>query len=109
MRVHTSDLRALVFAREADAALVSDLLSAAGIACHQPKDVTELCAEIQSGGGAVLLSDDVLNDPAIDELAHALDLQPGWSEIPVLLFASRRRVTASLEKLEMLRYVTLLD
>ena len=74
--------------------------------------MTELCGDIQSAAGAVLLSGDTLADPAIDDLADVLDSQPAWSAIPVVLFMSRRRGAASLEtleKLEVLRDFTLLD
>jgi signal transduction histidine kinase/FixJ family two-component response regulator len=64
------------------------------------------------GAGAVLLTEEALSDPLIDDLAAALQEQPPWSDISVLLFAGGDRNDASLRtlrKLEVLRNVTLLD
>jgi signal transduction histidine kinase/CheY-like chemotaxis protein len=72
----------------------------------------DVCAELERGAGAVLLTEEVLVDPRIDDLAATLEEQPAWSDISILLFAGTDRSQASLRtlhKLEVLRNVTLLD
>jgi signal transduction histidine kinase len=72
--------------------------------------VNDVCIELASG--AILLTEEALADPRLDDLADALASQPPWSDISVLLFAGSDRSQASLRtlhKLEVLRNVTLLD
>jgi signal transduction histidine kinase/ActR/RegA family two-component response regulator len=95
-----------------DSSLTSELLSRAGIACHICHSITDVCTELALGAGAILLTEEALGDPRIDDLAEALAGQPTWSDISVLLFAGSDRSQASLRtlhKLEVLRNVTLLD
>jgi signal transduction histidine kinase/DNA-binding NarL/FixJ family response regulator len=108
-----SDLRVLVFAPIGrDTALTTDLLTRSSIPCHACSSLREVCDEVRAGAGAVLLTEETLSDPAIDDLAAALEAQPPWSDISILLFAGGDRNQASLRtlhKLEVLRNVTLLD
>ena len=108
-----SDLRVLVFAPIGrDTALTTELLTRSAIPCHACASLREVCDEVRAGAGAVLLTEEALSDPAIDQLATALGAQPPWSDISILLFAGGDRNHASLRtlhKLEVLRNVTLLD
>jgi signal transduction histidine kinase/CheY-like chemotaxis protein len=111
--VDKSDLRVLVFAPIGrDAGLTGDLLRRAGIPCHICASVREICGEMHAGAGAILLTEEALSDPALDELAACLAEQPAWSDVSILLFAGGDRTQASLRtlhKLEVLRNVTLLE
>jgi|RhiMetdeSRZDD1v2_1073273.scaffolds.fasta_scaffold04958_5 signal transduction histidine kinase/ActR/RegA family two-component response regulator len=105
--------RVLIFAPIGrDSSLTADLLSRARIAgqiCHSMNDV---CIELARGAGAILLTEEALADPRLDDLVEALAGQPPWSDISILLFAGSDRSQASLRtlhKLEVLRNVTLLD
>ena len=106
-------IRVLVYAPIGrDSALTEELLSRASIPCHVCGSMQEVCGELETGAGAVLLTEEALADPHIDELATALEAQPPWSDISILLFAGTDRSQASLRtlhKLEVLRNVTLLD
>jgi len=106
-------LRVLVFAPIGrDNALTVDLLGRASIACHACRSLNELCEQFVEGAGAILLTEEVLTDPDIDDLAKELAAQPAWSDVSVLLFAGGHREQPSLRtlhKLEVLRNVTLLD
>jgi signal transduction histidine kinase/CheY-like chemotaxis protein len=106
-------LRILVFAPIGrDTELTTDLLTRANIPCHGCTSLHEVCDEMRRGAGAILLTEEALSDPALDELAAALMEQPPWSDISILLFAGGDRNQASLRtlhKLEVLRNVTLLD
>ena len=95
-----------------DSALTVALLHRAAIPCFACRDVAELCERLETGAGAILLTEEALNDPAIPALTTALAEQPPWSDISVLLFAGGQRDETSirtLRKLEVLRNVTLLD
>jgi signal transduction histidine kinase/ActR/RegA family two-component response regulator len=105
--------RVLIFAPIGrDSSLTAELLSRPGIACHICHSIIEVCTELAQGAGAILLTEEALADPRIDDLAAVLTAQPPWSDISVLLFAGSDRSHASLRtlhKLEVLRNVTLLD
>ena len=108
-----SDLRVLVCAPIGrDTALTIELLERASIACLACRSLLEVCEGLTQGAGAVLLTEEALSDPHLDDLAAALAAQPAWSDVSLLLFAgSQREETAlrTLHKLEILRNVTLLD
>jgi hypothetical protein len=109
----STDLRVLVCAPIGrDSQLTTELLQRAGIPCHACRDISEICEQIAEGAGAILLTEEALTDPQLDELAAALAGQAPWSDISVLLFAGSQRDEAALRtlrKLEILRNVTLLD
>jgi signal transduction histidine kinase len=107
------DRRTLVHAPVGrDAALTQDVLARAGLPCHVCPDIADLCVELERGAGAIILTEEVLERPGLRTLARALDLQPAWSDVPVLVFAGGEQSRASLrtlQTLELLRNVTLLD
>ncbi|HKC56038.1 MAG TPA: ATP-binding protein [Vicinamibacterales bacterium] len=108
-----ANLRVLVFAPIGrDTELTTELLGHSSIPCHSCGSLAEVCDEVRAGAGAVLLTEEALSDPDIDDLAATLQAQPPWSDISILLFAGSDRNQASLRtlhKLEVLRNVTLLD
>ena len=108
-----NELRVLIFAPVGrDAALTSELLERASVPCHACGSLSELCTEIERGGGAVLLTEESLDHPELTQLSVTLDEQPAWSDISVLLFTGGERARTSLRTLrllERLRNVTLLD
>ena len=107
-----TDVRVLVCAPTGrDSVLTVDLLERASIPCLACRSLQEMSERLAEGAGAILLTEETLGDPHLDELASALAAQPAWSDISVLLFASHRDEAAlrTLHKLEILRNVTLLD
>ena len=95
-----------------DAGLTAELLQRASIACHVCASIPQLCEAFAEGAGAILLTEEALSDPAVQALSDALEAQPAWSDISVLLFAGNDREPSSLRairKLEILRNVTLLE
>jgi signal transduction histidine kinase len=107
------DLRVLVFAPVGrDAVLTRVLLARAGIAGDVCPTMTALTEGLEHGAGAIVLTEEALDDPHRPLLSAALGEQPAWSDIPVLLFASGDRSQAllrTLAALDDLRNVTLLD
>ena len=70
-----------------DGALTCAMLGREGIAVSHFTSLPALCAIDLDTFGALLLTEEALDDPEIDVLIAALEAQPGWSDIPVLLFA----------------------
>src|ERR1700736_4771669 len=112
-RDDVNELRVLILAPVGrDAALTSDVLGGASLPRHVCANLAEMCREIERGAGAVLLTEEALDDHQLPEVAATLEAQPAWSDISVLLFAGSDRSQASLRTLrmlEVLRNVTLLD
>jgi len=109
----SDDDRVLVFAPIGrDAALTESLLTGNALRCKICQTIGELVEALDEGAGALLLTEETLEDRALPDLASALQSQPAWSDIPVLLFAGGDRSQALLRTLTMLETlgnVTLLD
>ena len=106
-------LRVLVFAPVGrDAELTHEFLNRASIANLICASMAQLREHFERhGGGALLLTEEALDDPAFAQLAQALERQPSWSDVPVLLFAgSGADVTLrAIGAIETLRNVTLFE
>jgi signal transduction histidine kinase/response regulator RpfG family c-di-GMP phosphodiesterase len=74
-----------------DQALTAQVLADGGLEACACADVTALVAEIARGAGVVLASEEMLTDGAREQLKTALDAQPAWSDLPVLLLSAFRR------------------
>src|SRR5262245_43403532 len=106
--------RILIFAPVGrDAQLTRDMLERASIPCYGCASLTALCSAFEEQGcGAILLTEEALEDSAFAELAAALDRQPAWSDVPVMLLAgssSSHPNARTLRSIEVLRNVTLLE
>jgi signal transduction histidine kinase len=105
--------RILVLApRGKDAILARDALNNAGLTAHICPDLGALALELTAGAGAILIAEEAIPPHRISLLTDALDNEPSWSELPivVLLAATARdgRMEA-LRHLEPLRNPTVLD
>ncbi len=97
------DRRTLVHAPVGrDAALTQEVLNRADLPCHICGDIADLCEELEHGAGAIILTEEVLDRPGLRHLTAALDEQPAWSDVPVLLFAGGEETRASLRTLQTL-------
>jgi len=108
------DARVLVFAPVGrDAELTRDFLNRAAIPNQVCGSMLQLCGVFgQSGGGALLLTEEALDDPAFSCLTRLLDRQPSWSDVPVLLFAGGAgadMTSRTIRSIETLRNVTLFE
>ena len=95
-----------------DATLTRELLSRAAIAATVCPSIEHLVRQLRGGVGAVILTEEVFEAPGFEGLVTALQSQPPWSDIAVLLFAGTDGRSASprtLELLERLPNVTLLE
>jgi PAS domain S-box-containing protein len=72
-----------------DARATREVLASAGIATAICADMADLCRQLDSGAGAVLLTDESLTpEGSLAALAAALLRQPKWSDVPLVLLAS---------------------
>lgn len=103
--------RVLVLApTEADAVLTKTLLSEAGLHCCICKVLGELCHEVDVGSGAVLITEEVLVGDEAHSLVLALQRQPPWSDVPILLLTSRGADSpTAVWAMELLGNVTVLE
>src|SRR5579872_5173640 len=96
-----------------DARLLHSIFQYAGFSSYICRSVEELCLQVERGAGAVLVSEEALNAPAIQALATVLQKQGSWSDLPLVVLtiggepteASRERLI----QLEPLGDLTLLE
>jgi signal transduction histidine kinase/ActR/RegA family two-component response regulator len=70
-----------------DAALASTVFRRAGVACHCCPDLAGVCAELDAGAAAIVLTEEAVVQDRSDPLAVWLERQPRWSDLPVLILA----------------------
>jgi two-component system, sensor histidine kinase len=94
-----------------DAPIAARVLSESGITSRACADVADLCREIDAGAGVVLVTTEALPKAAVKQIVAALERQPSWSELPVLVFAAPGLDGAvpSLGAIEARAHITLLD
>jgi len=96
-----------------DAELTRALLERASIPCDACGSISTLIATFeQDGAGALLLTEEALDDRDFAPLVTMLAEQPPWSDVPVLLFAGAPgadMTAGTIRSIETLRNVTLLE
>jgi PAS domain S-box-containing protein len=94
-----------------DAELSRTMLAEHGIRCHICADLNALALEINSGAGAVLISEEALQTVEhLYVLGERLQRQPAWSDLPVLLLAHPGADSAAVRQaVRALGNVTLLE
>ena len=70
-----------------DAELMCTHLETAGITCEAFDSVDAVCATLKDGAGALLLTEEALLPDVTPRLAQALDCQPPWSDVPIIILA----------------------
>jgi signal transduction histidine kinase/ActR/RegA family two-component response regulator len=68
-----------------DAELMCTHLEAAGVPCYVCHDAEEVGHELERGAGALMFTDEALTPDSSPRLANALDRQPAWSDIPLII------------------------
>jgi len=86
-----------------DAAMICDFLAKAGMTATACATVEQIRAQLDDNTGAVLISDEALNQASIGSLAAVLHTQPPWSDLPLIVTTSGGEATAaSRRRLELL-------
>ncbi|HEX6095517.1 MAG TPA: ATP-binding protein [Thermoanaerobaculia bacterium] len=68
-----------------DAELMCTHLEGAGLTCYVCVDVDEACRELERGAGALIFTEEALTVDTSPRLAKALDGQPAWSDLPMII------------------------
>jgi CheY-like chemotaxis protein len=95
-----------------DAVLTAQLLGRESIphlVCHT---LRELALALAAGAGVILLTEESLDEPGLEELIQTIADQGPWSDVPALLCAGSERERIgmrTLQRVRMLGNVTLLD
>jgi PAS domain S-box-containing protein len=85
----TNAERVLVLApTAAAAALTGTILREARLECHACASVSELERELARGVGVLLVTEDLLAMPDAAHVFGALERQPPWSDVPILLLST---------------------
>src|SRR6476619_244375 len=71
-----------------DAELICSTLDRAGIFAQECDSYKKLASAVTFGVGAILIAEEALDEEAISSLLEPLEVQPVWSDIPVLVFSS---------------------
>ncbi len=72
----------------ADARNVASVLEKAGMVSAACPNVSAVALEIDQGCGVILLTEEAMNYSRYSDLSAALDRQPTWSDIPIVLVVS---------------------
>ena len=93
-----------------DAALCRAVLAQAGVECALSRDLPELCAGIDTGAGAGVLSEEALTIHGLELLRLSVRRQPAWSDFPLIVLTQEGADSEMvLRTLETLGNVTLLE
>ncbi len=89
MQTSDRDRRVLVMAPVGqDARAIAQLLTSRGLFALICRDTAECSAEINSGAGALLLTEEALEAEGSFDLLQTLKRQPAWSELPVIVLTT---------------------
>ena len=83
-----------------DANVLETMLRESGIPATVCADPGTLEDELASGCGAVLLTQEGLTAPVFEVLRSWLEVQPHWSELPIILLSAGRFEGASIQALQ---------
>lgn len=79
-----------------DGAVAAAVLARAGFAPHACADMTALCELVRHEVGAALVAEEALVGPARAMLLAALEAQPSWSDVPVVVLTGEGELSRAL-------------
>src|SRR5262245_6739546 len=71
-----------------DASASQTLLEGSGLACHACRDLADVCRRLADGAGAIVVPEEAVLHGRGQELARALQEQPPWSSLPVIVLTA---------------------
>ncbi len=72
-----------------DGRAIATLLREHGFAVELCRSLTEVCAQMGDGAGAILVTEEALELAQIPDLFNQLKAQPPWSEMPLIILTYR--------------------
>lgn len=110
-RVSAVERRVLLrLATGRDEALAVELLARSGIEALPCAGMQSLVDTLAQGAGGVMVAEETLDDEALALLARALDAQPPWSDLPVIVLSRQGADSRTLaDVLRRLRNVTVIE
>ena len=87
---------ALVMPSGADAVVTERILGKAGFVTHAYGDITTACASLGTDLETLIIAEEALTTDARSHLVECLARQPPWSDVPVIVLASRRGLSYGL-------------
>jgi signal transduction histidine kinase len=79
-----------------DGAVAGRILADAGFATRVCDDMTSLCATMGDDVGALLIAEEALTDVAREALLSELEVQPSWSDVPVVVLTGEGELSRPL-------------
>ena len=96
-----------------DGSVAAMVLGDAGFTTQVCADIDCLCSAVDADAGALLVAEEALSGPAGAKLLRALEAQPSWSDIPVVMLTGEgelsRALPPTLDALATRANVTLLE
>jgi PAS domain S-box-containing protein len=93
-----------------DAALTRSVFDRAGVSCLCCRDLDEVCTQLVTGAGAVLLPEEAIVQDRGDCLGDWLARQPPWADLPILVLAQPGADSATVaQAMDLLGNVTVLE
>ncbi|HET7437193.1 MAG TPA: ATP-binding protein [Thermoanaerobaculia bacterium] len=82
-----------------DAQLVSAALNEAGLPADVCASMDDLCARLDVAGTAII-AEEALTRKAMDQLRQALEKQPPWADLPLMIFTSQPSAELTIRSVE---------
>ena len=92
--------------------MTRELLGRSSIPATVCGSIDDLCIELANQAGAIIMTEEALDESSFSRFAAALNRQPAWSDIAVILFAGGMPHSGrvrTLEVVEALRNVTVIE
>jgi PAS domain S-box-containing protein len=108
---HSEEYRVLLLpATRRDAEVTTALLKREKLLSVNCENAGSLARALDSGVGAILMTDDALADPGIDQVLEALGRQPPWSDVPAIVLCGHDQLPKLAGvAMQTLRNVTVLE
>jgi signal transduction histidine kinase len=102
--------RIVIHLAAGDGPLAQRVLQSAGVEAAVCASGEEVVAQLERGVGALLVAEEMLQQPLLDGLARHLREQPAWSDLPMLVMAKRGADSLEAQRaVEHLGNVTMLE
>lgn len=94
--------------RGRDADLACQLIERAGEAAIRCREMDDLMHRISAGSGPAVIAEEALTCQTAEELCGLLEVQPSWSDLPLIVFVNRSFASPAIQRLARRRNTTLL-